>query len=423
MTMRISSIILFLLPLFLSGQEIAPFVFGDMLPDAPALAARGEHKVGVRTLEFTNKGQVDILNAGSDGIAPTYDRNLKVEVWYPCSLQAGEKEMVEYDQVMGSSNAEDRPLVPFTFSGRAARDAKAAEGSFPLIVVSHGYLGSRLLMTYLTENLASKGYIVAAIGHKESTFQDAQGFHSTLLNRPKDILFVVDRMIKGEHFASAQVLADKVGIIGYSMGGYGVLNVGGAGYSDGLSKFVQGMSGGNKAIESLVNGSAEHSAMFDERIKCVVAFAPWGMERGIWDAEGLAGLKIPTLFVAGSEDDISGYEKGVKAIYDGAINTERYILTYMNARHNVAPNPPAPITMQPGLHFDEYYRYAEPSWDERRINNINQHFLTAFLGSKLKDLDMAKYLDLDADSNEKTWEGFLPRTSTGLLWEHQKASE
>jgi len=393
------------------------FVFGDAMPDAPELAARGEYKVGVRTLEFINKNQPDVLNA-VEGVAPMYDRDLKVEIWYPAELAAGQEELVSYDQVMGSSNAEDRPLIPFQFKGRASRGASELDGAFPLVVVSHGYLGSRLLMTYLTENLASKGYIVAAIGHKESTFEDAQGFQSTLVNRPKDILFVVDQMITGEHFIKDNIIEDKVGIIGYSMGGYGALNVGGAGYSEGLAKFFGSMTGGNKSIESLTTGHPDHAAMFDSRIKCVVGFAPWGMERGIWDVEGLKGLKLPTFLIAGSEDDISGYKNGIKAIYDGAVNTDRHILTYMNARHNVAPNPPAVETTKPGLHFDEYYRYAEPAWDERRINNINQHFITAFLGIHLyDDPSLQEFLDVQADSNEKTWKGFQPRSSTGLMLE------
>ncbi|GLR20117.1 alpha/beta hydrolase family protein [Portibacter lacus] len=417
---KISTLLTCLLFIFssLNAQQASPnFIFGDALPDAPELATRGNLKVGVRTIEFINKDQIDILNA-VDGVAPNYDRDLKVEIWYPAALKQNEAELVMYDQVMGSLNDKDRPIVPFTFAGRAARDATPSTGKFPLIVVSHGYLGSRVLMTYLTENLASKGYIVAAIGHKESTFEDANGFQSTLLNRPKDILFVMNEILEGDHFLSNNVQDDNVGIIGYSMGGYGVLNVGGAGYSEGLAKFFSGMTGGNKSIESLTINNPDHSAMFDDRIKCIVAFAPWGMERGIWNAEGLKGLKLPTFFVAGSEDDISGYEKGIKAIYEGASNTDRYLLTYTNARHNVAPNPPAEITMQPGLHFDEYYRYAEPSWDERRINNINQHFVTAFLGTYLKAEDHSDYLKMKVDSNEETWKGFKPRSSTGMKLEY-----
>lgn len=421
--MRFLFILFIIAPLLVFAQPTTEFIFGDPLPDAPELAARGEHKVGVRTLQFVNENQVDILNADASGVAPMYDRDLTIEVWYPATFHSENVELVEYDQVMGSSNAKDRPLIPFKFKGRAARDASPGEGKYPLIVVSHGYLGSRVLMTYLTENLASKGYVVAAIGHKESTFQDAQGFQSTLLNRPKDILFVLNEMVDGSHFASDMIDDEKIGLIGYSMGGYGVLNVGGAGYSEGLSKFVQGMSGGNTAIESLLAGNADYESSFDERIKCIVAFAPWGMERGIWDQEGLKGLKVPTLFVAGSEDDISGYEKGVKAIFDGATSTDRYILTYMNARHNIAPNPPAEVTKQAGLHFDEYYRYAEPAWDEKRINNINQHFVTAFMGTYLKNEDHQKYMEVQEDSNEKTWEGFQPRSSTGLRWEVKNKEE
>ena len=49
------------------------FVYGDALPDAPELAPRGEYKIGVRTLDFVNKNQVDVLKS-KGGVDPTYDR-------------------------------------------------------------------------------------------------------------------------------------------------------------------------------------------------------------------------------------------------------------------------------------------------------------------------------------------------------------
>ena len=198
------------------------------------------------------------------------------------------------------------------------------------------------------------------------------------------------------------------------MGGYGVLNVGGAGYSDALAGFFTGMTGGSTSISVNTANNEEYKKLVDDRIKAIVAFAPWGMERGVWDAEGLKGLKTPTFFIAGSQDDISGYEKGIKAIYEGAVNADRFLLTYKNARHNVAPNPPPAEALAPGLHIDEYYRYAEPSWDQRKLNNINQHFVTAFIGLHLKKQDNAKYLELKENSNEKVWTGFKPRSSTGM---------
>ena len=143
-----------------------------------------------------------------------------------------------------------------------------------------------------------------------------------------------------------------------------------------------------------------------------MAFAPWGMARGAWDDDGLQNLEIPTLFIAGEQDDISGYEKGVKAIFEGAKNAERYMLTYRNARHNVALKP---VHCLRTLTSDDYMHYAEPVWDERRINNINQHFLTAFLGLKPERHNNACSLPwiYQQDSLEETWKGFIPRTSIG----------
>jgi len=394
------------------------FLYGDQLPDAPELSARGEYKVGVKTVNLVNPNQVDILNS-KEGNDPTYDRPITIEVWYPANVGDNAKTVV-YDEVMGTRGDSLRPLNPFTFKGRAYRDATPKTGNkFPLVVVSHGYVGSRYLMTYLTENLASKGYIVAAIDHTDSTFKDANAFQSTLLNRPKDIRFVINEMEKmgakgSKNNLEGVVDANNTAIIGYSMGGYGVLNVGGAGYSDGLAQFFTGMTGGSTAISVHTAGNAAYEKMTDARIKAIVAFAPWGMERGVWDAEGLKGLKTPTFFIAGSQDDISGYEKGIKAIYEGTVNADRYLLTYMNARHNVAPNPPPAEALAPGLHIDEYYRYAEPSWDQRKMNNINQHFVTAFIGKHLKNQDNTKFLEVQEDSNEKDWTGFKPRSSTGM---------
>ncbi|MRI00962.1 dienelactone hydrolase [Kriegella sp. EG-1] len=403
------------------------FLYGDQLPDAPELSKRGDYTIGVRTMHLTNKNQIDIINS-KEGKDPIYDRPLTVEIWYPAN-SSDKNEIVTYNEVMGTRGDTLRPIIPFTFKGRAIRDAKpnSSAGKYPLIVVAHGYVGSRYLMTYLTENLASKGYVVVSIDHTDSTFKDANVFQSTLLNRAKDIRFVVDQIANlgladSKDSLSGLIDSENIGIIGYSMGGYGVLNVGGAGYSDGLGQFFGGMTGGSSAISTLLASNEEYQKQNDPRIKAVVAFAPWGMERGVWDAQGLKGLTKPTLFIAGSQDDISGYEKGIKAIYDGATNADRYLLTYKNARHNVAANPPPTESLAPGLHIDEYYRYADSSWDQRKINNVNQHFVTAFLGSLLKNEDHSKFLNIPENSNDKDWPGFKPRSSTGMELLHQKTT-
>ncbi|GAA4451123.1 hypothetical protein GCM10023189_12690 [Nibrella saemangeumensis] len=409
----------------IAQSQTEPFVVGDPLPDAPELAPRGAYKVGVRTLKLTNPGQADILKA-KDGKAPAYDRPLTVEVWYPARIPQGQAELTQYEQVMGLANNPQRPVVPYTFAGRALRDAgpDVQSGPFPLVIVSHGYPGSRYLMTYLTENLASKGYVVVAIDHTESTYRDVASFSSTLLNRPLDDLFVLNEMARLSAKGSPSFLAglcdaSRTALIGYSMGGYGVLNVGGAGYSPQAVSLFKQLAGGSDTLRLRAAGSPALKAPVDTRIKAIIAFAPWGMERGVWDAEGLKGLRLPTLFIAGGKDDVSGYDKGIKLIYEGAVNADRYMLTYVNARHNVAPNAPVAAILKPGLPLNEYMHYAEPGWNERRINNINQHFVTAFLGWHLKGQDNRKYLDVPEKVTDGVWPGFKPR-AVGLEMRHAK---
>ncbi|MEM9928739.1 MAG: dienelactone hydrolase [Bacteroidota bacterium] len=406
--------LLFLVPLCLPAQ----FIYGDLLPDAPALAARGEYAVGVRTLTLTNPDQPHIV-AAKDGKIPTYDRPLTVEVWYPAEAQTDA--IIKYPEVMGQSSDTTRPIIPFEFMGRATRDAVPKKGDvpYPLIVVSHGYTGSRYLMTYLTENLASKGYVVVAIEHTESTFRDAGPFASTLYFRPLDIRFTIDEISKHSQAGSNSFLAgltdaNNTGIIGYSMGGYGVLNVAGAGYSPAFGAFFSAQNGGTKIVERHLIGNEAYPGP-DPRVKAVIAFAPWGKNFQVWDDAGMKALGIPTFFIAGSQDDISGYDNGIKALYEGATGVERYLLTYEGARHNVAPNPPPPEALAPGLHLDEYLRYADSVWDSKRMNNINQHFITAFMGQKLKGRTAyLQYLELSEQPPKEGWEGFKPRTAVGL---------
>jgi predicted dienelactone hydrolase len=396
-----------------------PFIFGDRMPDAPLLAARGPYGVGVATLKTTNPAQPDLLNAAGKQL-PDYDRELNLEVWYPAQVLPDAT--TQYEESLGTYGDPQRPLIPFKFLGRATRDAKpdASGGSYPLVIVSHGYVGSRYFMTYLTENLASKGYVVVAIDHPESTYRDAGPFHSTLYFRAIDQRFtlkVIERLSDpaSRSFLAGLVDVKQTAIIGYSMGGYGALNLGGAGYSRQIVPYFAAQANGCTVIEELVLGTPTFKQAFDPRIKAIVTFAPWGMNHGVWDAESLAGLKVPSLIVAGSQDTISGYENGPKAIFEGITNTKAHLLTYRNARHNVASNPHPPEARAAGVSMEEYLRYADPVWDMRKMNNVNQHFVTAFLDLLLKgNEEMSRYLNQSGDSNTRDWDGFAPRTALGL---------
>nr|MDQ3399075.1 dienelactone hydrolase [Deinococcota bacterium] len=274
------------------GQYSESFVFGDARPDAPELAYRGDHGVGVRTLEVTNPDQLDILRWTEEETDPRYDRPLTLEVWYPALIPEGEEEMTEYQDFLGAGpDNPERPNTPFSFRGRALRDAEpdTSGGPYPLVIVSHGYPGSRYLMAYLADNLASKGYLVVAIDHTESTRTDRAAFSSTLLNRPLDILFVLDAVAEmaesSDGFWAGLADADNTGLIGYSMGGYGVINAAGAGISQTGVDQPWGVPGGHLAVRQ--TGNPDFIASQDARIKAVVLLAPWGGDL-FYDAEGMA---------------------------------------------------------------------------------------------------------------------------------------
>ncbi|PHQ68568.1 MAG: dienelactone hydrolase, partial [Sneathiella sp.] len=174
--------------LVLSGTAIAGTNRVDgQRPDAPELAAPGPNAIGVRTINLVHKDQIDILNV-KDGKMPRYDRPLTVEVWYPSD---GATRGGDYKNVFLRDGK-----TQVTLHGQAARDAAPAKPAtaYPLIIVSHGYPGNRFLMSHLGENLASKGYVVAAIDHTDSTYHDKSAFGSTLVNRPLDQLFVLNEM-------------------------------------------------------------------------------------------------------------------------------------------------------------------------------------------------------------------------------------
>jgi predicted dienelactone hydrolase len=427
----------------LSAAQAADNRIDTIRPDAPALAQYGKFGVGVKTIQLVNPKQLDILKAKAGEPTPVYDRPLTVEVWYPAKPAADTPNAGHYRVI-----ARD-PKQEVTLYGKGVRDASAdaTSGPYPLLIISHGYPGNRFLLSHLGENLASKGYVVASIDHTDSTYSDQLAFGSTLLNRPLDQLFVLNEMAKlnagdaGDTIKGAlknMVNADATGLIGYSMGGYGVVNTIGGGFAESALKFATAPPNG--VLASRQAGNAAYTATIDPRIKAAVAIAPWGWRGGFWDNAGLAGIKTPIFFIAGSIDDVSGYAPGVRNIFELSVNAPRYLLTYENANHNAGAPMPAPkemYTRVPNLPVIPAMHYLDPVWDNVRMNNIAQHFVTAFLAKLLKnDATMDAYLNVVENAKEGKWSaetdgkfkadhtywnGFANRTAAGLRLEQKKA--
>lgn len=402
-------------------------------PNAPELAAYGDLPVGVRRIELVNENQIDVVATAAlptrPAELPRYDRPLTVEMWYPAANGATGDTAIQTYLRNGTTE--------ITLQGRAMRDATPAEvaAPLPLVLLSHGYPGNRFLMSHLAENLASKGYVVASIDHTDSTYRDQRVFGSTLVNRPLDQLFVLDQMarINGDSSSGfgGMIDANNTALIGYSMGGYGALVTAGAGLTDAALGFAP-----HDTLAIHKQGSDTHQALPDPRIKTAVAIGPWGKQFGFWDDEGLASIGIPLLFIAGSHDTVSGYENGVRAIWEGTTSVDRALLTFDGGGHNTVAPIPAP-TESFGAGVSGHY--TDPVWDTVFMNNVGQHFLTAWLGVELKgDASKRAYLDLPpigADGvwsvdefgmfteDHSHWLGFAENTASGLRYEVLTATQ
>lgn len=378
-------------------------------PDAPELARPGSFAVGVRHIEAVNREQIDVLRLREDQPLPHSNRSLPLEIWYPADAAVG-NDGCRYQTLLRDGK------TPVALYGCALRDAVplTAQGPFPLVILSHGYPGNRFLMSHLGENLASKGYVVASIEHSDSTYQNKAAFASTLIHRPLDQVFVLQELDRlagvTDHFLAGLVGASRTAIIGYSMGGYGALIAAGGGVAASAVQDKDAPPAGLLARHQ--TGSESLSAMMDRRIRAVVPIAPWGRQRGVWDAQGLSAIKIPLLLIAGERDEVSGYQDGVRRIFEECARSARHLLTFRNAGHSVAAPIPAPVEawqVERSPDLDPFGHYADPVWDSLRMNNVAQHFITAFLDRHLKnDRRMERYL------TPGDWAGFPEGTAEGL---------
>ncbi len=373
-----------------SSLALAAASYAAPRPDAPPLAARGTYSVGVKTLQLEDASR---------------KRSLTVEVWYPAKLSAGQSESTIYKAIIGSTK--------FDLPGKAARDAALETGKFPLVLLSHGQPGSRYMMSYLTEHLASRGYVVAAIDHTGSTYTDISqaSYISSLVDRPLDLLFSIDAVAKNISNADA----NNVGLMGYSYGGYSVLNASGIGLDKAnLEAYCKASNneGPCFALPFFDGIAAARGAAVvkpDPRIKAVFAMAPYGIP---WLSPAqLKSSKIPLFLACGEQDDIATYKRDAKTAFQASGANPKYLLTLEGASHNPWTNAPPEAAR---AKWEDFERWFEPVWDRERANDITKHFATAFLAQHLKaDKSAEMYLSSKLI-------GFLPRTTLGVRLETNK---
>jgi predicted dienelactone hydrolase len=199
-------------------------------------------------------------------------------------------------------------------------DAEIMKGQFPLIIISHGNGGSHLIYRTISLFLAKKGYIVAMLEHFGNN-RNNNSLENTTKNlqlRPKHVSITIDNLLTDEVFGKS-IRAEKIAVIGHSMGGYTALALAG-----GVARSREG---------TLIEVKP------DSRIKAIILMAPGAG----WFMNGMQKVAIPVLMYMAEHDTVTPTWNADIILND---IPDKSLITYKmigNAGHFsfISPFPPA----------------------------------------------------------------------------------
>lgn len=260
----------------------------------------------------------------------TNPRPLVADIYYPTN----------------ESEGAERPMSPMMMAERI-RNASLAPSTqpYPLIILSHGYGGSREHLSWLAEGLSQQGFIVAALDHfgNTSTFDTPRIALQRWL-RPHDVTAFLDHFLKDPQWKN-HIDSDRIGFAGFSLGGLtGVWLAGGV--ADQFEKPVIGKSSlyelarfaTTADIDSIDYTQAKQSYK-DSRIKASFLMAPAHGQS--FSAIGLSSVDIPVLIIAVEKDMITPLTTNAAHYQAHIANAEIYVfkgpLSHLAFRNSIDP--------------------------------------------------------------------------------------
>lgn len=244
----------------------------------------------------------------------TRSDQLAITVWYPSV--AGAKE---------AALDIGPPGKPLFLPGRAASDAPFAAGRHPVVLLSHGFGGTARMMAWFGTALARQGYVVIAVDHPGNNGRGEITLAGAALwwERAED-LKAAWRAIQSDATVSPHLDARRLGVAGFSAGGFTALVAGGARVD--VQRFIafcdahpdDGVCRPQMEAPQLAhvdrhkladdpvlgpqwaNAGKDHSV---PGVKAVFAMAP-AIVQAI-DPMSYAKLRMPVAIVVGRDDDVA----------------------------------------------------------------------------------------------------------------------
>lgn len=280
-------------------------------------AARGPYGVGLTKMTFERPSTAD----GTP-------RKLDTWIWYPAAASAGD-------------------ATPVTDAAPAANG-----GPFPVVIFSHGNGGQPQFHKYLTEHLASWGFIVAAPPHPGDTSADCspcltQAIVASARERPADVTLVLDKLLALKNDPS-QPLGRIIDPTRTALGGHSF--------------------GGWTSIFAAPDG----------RFNAVIAMAPGAPDTLLARA---AKVTVPTLILGGAKDEIVD-PASVRRLFDALpASTAKTYVSFPEGHH---------------LTFIDRCLGCTAALSDARGHELVNRYTTAFLETYvIRDSRYAHYLNED----------------------------
>lgn len=209
--------------------------------------------------------------------SPSLSRAVDVQVWYPAVAKALERPV----------------LYTSTYWGFAAPDVAAAQGTkHPLVLLAHGWRGTRFDLSWIAEALARKGYVVASLDAPDAdakTFQNAQApkiwFRAAVLKQLIDAV--------GEDSRLKNIIdINTIAVIGHSAGGSTAMVLAGAQIDP--ERFAKNFPESAPVVAGVWS---------DPRIRAIVGLNPG--TGPVFTPEGLSHVHVPTLIISGTGDHVA----------------------------------------------------------------------------------------------------------------------
>jgi len=234
----------------------------------------GPESIGTITAEIVDTSREEIY-----GVSPGGSRRFMAQIWYPASASEGiEPTLWSEDwDVVAPAMASNLGFPSWVLNHTRYTESHAqpsvpiAEGTFPVVIYSHGWTGFRTIGVNQVETLVSNGYLVIALDHT----------YGAVATRFDDGTVV-------EYDPSALPDEDEVGADVYASAAEQLVEVFAGDLIAVLDALEEGEAGPLGAIADNVDltrigifghstggGAAVRVCLIDERCDAVLGFDPW----------------------------------------------------------------------------------------------------------------------------------------------------